>query len=55
VATAFAQAQTAGNLNAVAIGWFDSTGNITSVSDSAGNTYQVGAPTFRGNGFSQAV
>jgi PKD repeat protein len=47
VATAFAQAQTAGNLNAVAIGWFDSTGNITSVSDSAGNTYQVGAPTFR--------
>jgi len=55
VATAFAQAQTAGNLNAVAIGWFESTGNITSVSDSAGNTYQVGAPTFRGNGFSQAV
>jgi glucose/arabinose dehydrogenase len=55
VATTFAQAQTAGNLNVVAIGWNETAGNITSVSDSAGNIYQVGAPTFRGNGFSQAV
>jgi PKD repeat protein len=43
VATAFPQAQTAGDLNAVVIGWNESAGNITSVSDSAGNVYQVGA------------
>jgi hypothetical protein len=33
----------------------DQAANITSVTDSAGNVYQVAAPTFRGNGISQAV
>jgi hypothetical protein len=55
VATAFNQAQTSGNLNVVAIGWNETAGNIASVSDSAGNLYQVGAPIFRGNTFSQAI
>jgi glucose/arabinose dehydrogenase len=55
VATTFTQAQTAGNLNVVEVGWNESTGNITSVTDAAGNSYQVAVPTFRGTGLSQAV
>ena len=48
-------AQTNGNANIVAIGWNDDTNNISAVSDSAGNTYQIAVPTFRGNGMSQAI
>ena len=48
-------AQTAGNANILAIGWNDATSNISSVTDSAGNTYQVAAPTSRGTGLSQAI
>jgi glucose/arabinose dehydrogenase/PKD repeat protein len=55
VTTTFSQAQTAGNLNAVVVGWNEASGNISSVSDSAGNLYQVAAPTVRGSGLSQAV
>jgi hypothetical protein len=33
------KAQTAGNMNVVAIGWADSTTNLVSVTDGAGNTY----------------
>ena len=46
---------TAGNTNIVAIGWNNATSNITSVTDSAGNTYQVAVPTARGSGVSQAI
>lgn len=55
VTTTFTQAQSAGNLNVVMVGWNESTGNITSVTDSAGNTYQVAAATVRGTGLSQAI
>ena len=55
VATTFTQAQSAGNLNVVVVGWNESTGNITSVTDAAGNTYQVAAATVRGSGVSQAI
>jgi hypothetical protein len=55
VAVAYANAQTAGNLNILAIGWKDLTANITNVTDSAGNTYQLAVPTFRGGGLSQAI
>ena len=55
VATTFTKAQLAGDLNAVVIGWNEEAGNITSVSDSAGNPYQVAAPTTRGTRLSQAV
>jgi hypothetical protein len=55
VATTFTKAQVAGDLNAVVIGWNEATGNITSVSDSAGNPYQVAVATFRGSGLSQAI
>ena len=48
-------AQTAGNTNILAIGWNDATSNISSVTDTAGNTYQVAAPTARGTGLSQAI
>jgi hypothetical protein len=39
VALAFAQAQTAGNLNVVAVGWSNNTSTVTSVTDSQGNPY----------------
>jgi glucose/arabinose dehydrogenase len=55
VATTFSLGQSAGNLNVVVVGWNESTGNITSVTDSTGNAYQVAAATFRGTGLSQAV
>ena len=48
-------AQTAGNTNIVAIGWNNATSNITSVTDTAGNTYQLAAPTTRGSRVSQAI
>ena len=48
-------AQTAGNTNILIIGWNDTIANITSVTDSAGNVYQVAVATFRGNGLSQAI
>jgi hypothetical protein len=55
VAAAFTSNQTAGNTNVVIIGWTDATTNITSVADSAGNTYQVAAAVTRGTGVSQAI
>ncbi len=39
VAVAYLNAQTAGNLNVVAVGWGDNTSSISSVTDSSGNTY----------------
>ncbi len=55
VGTAFSQAQTAGNLNVVVIGWNNATSNIVSVTDTAGNTYQLAAPTTRRGTVSQAI
>src|SRR5262249_32009032 len=55
VSVAYSLAQTAGNANILAIGWNDTTANLTNVSDSAGNVYRVAVPTFRGNGMSQAI
>jgi glucose/arabinose dehydrogenase len=55
VATTFSLAQAAGNLNVAVVGWNESIGNITSVTDSAGNAYQLAVPTFRGTGLSQAI
>jgi outer membrane protein assembly factor BamB len=51
----FPQGQGAGDLNVVAIGFSDSTSTITSVTDTAGNTYQLAAPLTRGSGMSQAI
>ena len=55
VPVTYTSAQTAGNTNILAIGWNNATSNITSVTDSAGNTYQLAVPTARGSGVSQAI
>jgi hypothetical protein len=48
-------AQTAGNLNVVAVGWADATTTVQSVVDSAGNTYTLSFPATVGTGLSQAI
>jgi glucose/arabinose dehydrogenase len=55
VGVKYTGAQTAGNTNIVVVGWNNATSNITSVTDSAGNTYRVAVPTARGAGVSQAI
>jgi len=55
VKVAYSIAQTLGNTNILAIGWNNATSNITSVTDSAGNVYQLAAPVVRGTGVSQAI
>ena len=55
VAVTYTSAQTAGDTNILAIGWNNATSNITSVTDSAGNAYQLAVPTARGSGVSQAI
>ena len=55
VTVPYLQAQSAGDLNVVAVGWTDTTSTITSVTDSAGNVYQLAAPLTRGSVMSQAI
>ena len=55
VSVTYTSAQVAGDTNILAIGWNNATSNITSVTDSAGNVYQLAVPTARGNGLSQAI
>ena len=55
VSVAYTSAQVAGDTNILVIGWNNATSNITSVTDSAGNVYQLAVPTVRGNGISQAI
>jgi outer membrane protein assembly factor BamB len=55
VTVPYPKAQSAGDLNAVAIGFNDSTSTITSVTDSAGNVYQLAASLTRGSAGSQAI
>jgi hypothetical protein len=57
VTVTYTNTQTAGNVNILAIGWNDVTANLTSVTDSAGNTYQAAVPTSQNmnNSLSQAI
>jgi len=55
VTVPYTQAQGAGDLNVVAVGFNDTTSTITSVTDSAGNVYALAAPLTRGAGLSQAI
>ena len=55
VSVPYAQAQGAGDLDVIAVGLNDATSTITSVTDSAGNVYQLAAPLTRGSGLSQAI
>jgi hypothetical protein len=55
VTVTFSQAQRAGDLNVVAIGWNDTTSSVANVTDSVGNVYQVAVATARGQGLSQTI
>ena len=56
VNVAFPAAQSLGNLNVVAIGWSDTTATVSSVTDSAGNTYAPAiAPTLRAGQISHVI
>ena len=55
VTVAYTNAQIVGDTNILAIGWSNTTSNITSVTDSAGNTYQLAGSIARGSGLSQAI
>lgn len=56
VALAFPQAQTSGNLNVVVVSWGDSTSQVTSVTDTAGNTYSLAVgPTVLAGNLSQSI
>ncbi len=52
---AYPAAQTAGDLNVVVVGWNDSTSNVTGITDTAGNTYQLAIGPTRGTGISQSI
>lgn len=51
----YSMAQTAGNLNIVIIGWADTTATVQSVTDTAGNTYNLAFNPTLGTGLSQAI
>ncbi|MGH3515413.1 MAG: IPT/TIG domain-containing protein, partial [Pseudonocardiaceae bacterium] len=55
VVLGYLAAQTAGNLNVVAVGWNDTTSTVSSVSDSRGNTYAQAGTTVTGSGLRQAI
>jgi hypothetical protein len=56
VPVTFAAAQTAGNLNVVVVGWNDTTATLNTVTDKAGNTYQLAVgPSVLSGALSQAI
>jgi hypothetical protein len=56
VTVAYTAAQAAGDLNVVIVGWSNSTSTITSVTDTAGNTYTLAVgPTTASNQASQSI
>jgi Domain of unknown function (DUF1929)/IPT/TIG domain/Glyoxal oxidase N-terminus len=55
VSATFSAAQSAGNLNVVAIGWGDTTSLVSTVTDSRGNTYTQAGGTTTGSGLRQAI
>jgi hypothetical protein len=56
VSVPFTAAQTAGNLNVVVVGWNDTTAQISSVTDTKGNAYQLAAgPTAVAGALTQGI
>ncbi len=55
VSLAYGSAQTAGNLNVVAVGWNDAVSNVSSVTDTKGNIYSLAVGPTRGTALSQAI
>ena len=56
VTAPYTQAQTAGNLNVVVVGWNDASAQVTSVTDSKGNVYALAiGPTVQSGTATQAI
>jgi hypothetical protein len=55
VSVAYSNAQTAGNLDIVAVGWGDTTSAISSVTDSKGNSYSRAVGPTSNTGLQQAI
>lgn len=55
VAVSYSAAQTAGDLNIVAVGWNDTSATVQSVKDSAGNTYSLAVGPTSGAGLRQSI
>lgn len=55
VKVSFSQAQTAGDLNLVAVGWNDTSATVQSVIDSLGNSYVLAAGPLKGTALTQAI
>ncbi len=55
VTVPFTGSQTAGNLNVVIVGWNDATAQISSVTDTNQNVYQIAVGRTVGSGISQAI
>jgi hypothetical protein len=55
VAVSYPLAQTAGNLNIVAVGWNDKTSTVNSVKDSRGNSYVLAIGPTTGTGLTQSI
>ena len=55
VAVTFTTAQTAGNLNIVAVGWNDTTSTVSGISDSRGNSYALALGPTSGTGLRQSI
>ena len=55
VAVSYPLAQTAGNLNIVAVGWNDTSSTVSSVTDSRGNSYTLAIGPTTGTGLRQSI
>jgi len=55
VAVTYPLAQTAGNLNVVAVGWNDTTSTVSTISDSRGNIYTLAIGPTTGTGLRQSI
>jgi hypothetical protein len=55
LAVAYPAAQTAGNLNVIAVMWGDTTATVNSVTDSRGNPYALAVGPTRTNGLTSAI
>jgi hypothetical protein len=55
VTATYPSAQTAGDMNIVAVGWNDTTSTVRSVTDSAGNPYSLAVGPTTGKGLRQSI
>jgi len=55
VKVSYPQAQTAGDLNLVAVGWNDTSATVQSVTDSLGNSYVLAAGPVKGTSLTQSI